>query len=75
MADHLTKEERSSLMGRVAGKNTKPEMVVLESNQTLIALAALDNLVKGASGQAVQCANLMTGQPEDTALREPAALP
>lgn len=28
MTDHLTKEERSNLMGRVAGKNTRPEMVV-----------------------------------------------
>lgn len=34
----------------------------------VVALAALDNLVKGASGQAVQCANLMLGLPEDTGL-------
>jgi N-acetyl-gamma-glutamyl-phosphate reductase len=34
----------------------------------VVALAALDNLVKGASGQAVQCANLMTGQPEAAGL-------
>jgi N-acetyl-gamma-glutamyl-phosphate reductase len=34
----------------------------------VMALAALDNLVKGASGQAVQCANLMLGLPEDTGL-------
>jgi N-acetyl-gamma-glutamyl-phosphate reductase len=34
----------------------------------VVALAALDNLVKGASGQAVQCANLMTGLPEATGL-------
>ena len=30
--------------------------------------AALDNLVKGASGQAVQCANLVPGLPETTGL-------
>ena len=30
----------------------------------LIVLCALDNLVKGASGQAVQCANLVLGLPE-----------
>ncbi|MGH9229636.1 MAG: N-acetyl-gamma-glutamyl-phosphate reductase [Acidimicrobiales bacterium] len=30
----------------------------------VLAIAALDNLVKGASGQAVQCANLMLGLPE-----------
>jgi N-acetyl-gamma-glutamyl-phosphate reductase len=34
----------------------------------IVALAALDNLVKGASGQAVQCANLMLGLPETTGL-------
>jgi N-acetyl-gamma-glutamyl-phosphate reductase len=33
-----------------------------------LALAALDNLGKGASGQAVQNANLMTGQPETAGL-------
>jgi len=30
----------------------------------VVALAALDNLGKGASGQAIQCANLMLGFPE-----------
>jgi N-acetyl-gamma-glutamyl-phosphate reductase len=34
----------------------------------VIVLAALDNLVKGASGQAVQCANLLLGLPETTGL-------
>lgn len=34
----------------------------------IVALAALDNLTKGASGQAVQCANLMLGFPETTGL-------
>jgi N-acetyl-gamma-glutamyl-phosphate reductase len=34
----------------------------------IIALAAIDNLGKGAAGQAVQNANLITGQPETTAL-------
>jgi N-acetyl-gamma-glutamyl-phosphate reductase len=34
----------------------------------LIVLCALDNLVKGASGQAVQCANLALGVPEATGL-------
>jgi N-acetyl-gamma-glutamyl-phosphate reductase len=34
----------------------------------LIALCALDNLVKGAAGQAVQCANLMLGLEETTGL-------
>ncbi|HZA75834.1 MAG TPA: N-acetyl-gamma-glutamyl-phosphate reductase [Acidimicrobiales bacterium] len=34
----------------------------------VVAIAALDNLVKGASGQAVQCANLMLGLPETVGL-------
>jgi N-acetyl-gamma-glutamyl-phosphate reductase len=34
----------------------------------LLALCALDNLVKGAAGQAVQCANLVLGLPEPTGL-------
>ena len=33
-----------------------------------LAIAALDNLGKGAAGQAVQNANLMTGQPETSGL-------
>jgi N-acetyl-gamma-glutamyl-phosphate reductase len=34
----------------------------------VVVLSALDNLVKGASGQAVQCANLALGLPETTGL-------
>ncbi len=34
----------------------------------IVAIAALDNLVKGGSGQAVQCANLVLGLPEATGL-------
>ena len=34
----------------------------------VVAIAALDNLVKGASGQAIQCANLMLGLPETAGL-------
>lgn len=37
--------------------------------------SALDNLVKGASGQAVQNMNLMLGFPEDTGLRQVALFP
>jgi N-acetyl-gamma-glutamyl-phosphate reductase len=33
-----------------------------------VVLSALDNLGKGAAGQAVQCANLMFGLPETTGL-------
>lgn len=41
----------------------------------VIAMAALDNLVKGASGQAVQNMNVMFGLPEETGLRAPGVYP
>lgn len=34
----------------------------------ILAIGAIDNLTKGASGQAVQCANILTGRPETTGL-------
>ncbi len=34
----------------------------------VLAIAAIDNLTKGASGQAIQCANLLLGLPEPTGL-------
>jgi N-acetyl-gamma-glutamyl-phosphate reductase len=43
--------------------------------QTVIVLVVQDNLVKGASGQAVQCMNLMFGLPESTGLKQIALLP
>jgi len=46
-----------------------------EGNGTLILLSALDNLCKGASGQAVQCANLMRGLPEELGLLDTALVP
>ena len=36
---------------------------------TLVAVSALDNMVKGAAGQAVQNMNIVCGFPEDTGLR------
>lgn len=42
---------------------------------TVIAMAALDNLVKGASGQAIQNMNVMFGLPEDLGLRTPGLYP
>lgn len=39
-----------------------------ERTGSVVAIAALDNLVKGGSGQAVQAANLLLGLPESTGL-------
>jgi N-acetyl-gamma-glutamyl-phosphate reductase len=36
--------------------------------QRLIVVSCIDNLVKGASGQAIQCANIMCGLPEEAGL-------
>ena len=41
----------------------------------LVVMAAIDNLMKGAAGQAVQCFNLMYGLPEDTGLETVALHP
>lgn len=46
-----------------------------ERTDTLIVISALDNLVKGASGQAVQNMNLMFSIPEHTALDLKAVYP
>jgi N-acetyl-gamma-glutamyl-phosphate reductase len=35
---------------------------------TVVVISAIDNLLKGAAGQAVQCANLVLGFPEETGL-------
>ena len=60
----------------VRGSNFCDVAAVVDSrNQTLIALAALDNLVKGAGGQAVQCLNLVNGWPETSGLSEAPWLP
>lgn len=42
---------------------------------TAVILSVIDNLVKGAAGQAVQNMNLMFGLPEDTGLQDVATMP
>ncbi len=46
-----------------------------ERTGTVIVLSAIDNLVKGAAGQAVQNMNLMMGLEEETGLRLPSPVP
>lgn len=53
---------------RVSGSNHCEVGVVVDDAGTAIVVAALDNLVKGAAGQAVQCLNLMFDLPETTGL-------
>ncbi|MBS7288862.1 MAG: N-acetyl-gamma-glutamyl-phosphate reductase [Candidatus Freyarchaeota archaeon] len=46
-----------------------------EDSSRLVVLSAIDNLVKGASGQAVQCMNLMEGWDEGLGLNLPGLFP
>jgi N-acetyl-gamma-glutamyl-phosphate reductase len=46
-----------------------------ERTGRVLAIAALDNLVKGAAGQMVQCANLMLGIDEDAGLSKAGVWP
>jgi len=41
----------------------------------VVTVAAVDNLVKGAAGQAIQAMNLMLGIPEETGLTAPGSYP
>lgn len=50
-------------------------LAVDERNGRVISLAAIDNLVKGAAGQAVQNMNLMLGLPEDHGLLQMPVFP
>ena len=46
-----------------------------KGSDTLVVLSVIDNLVKGASGQAVQSMNLMFGLPETAGLAQVAVVP
>ncbi|MDX5152385.1 MAG: N-acetyl-gamma-glutamyl-phosphate reductase, partial [Acidiferrobacterales bacterium] len=46
-----------------------------QDGDTVVVLSVIDNLVKGAAGQAVQNMNLMFGLDETTGLDTPALLP
>jgi N-acetyl-gamma-glutamyl-phosphate reductase len=61
--------ERSPSTKATLGSNTAHLTARLdERTGWIITICALDNLVKGAAGQAVQCANAVMGWPETTGL-------
>jgi len=62
-----TRSVRASNIARVAVHKPAPD--------TVMVLVVEDNLTKGASGQAVQCMNLMFGLPETTGLMHVPVLP
>jgi N-acetyl-gamma-glutamyl-phosphate reductase len=60
----------------VRGSNFCDLSIVADSRTGwVVAVAALDNLVKGAAGQAIQAMNLMLGFPEETGLTSPGLFP
>ena len=46
-----------------------------QERDTVVVMSTIDNLVKGASGQAIQNLNIMLGLPEDTGLQQIGLLP
>ena len=59
----------------VAGTNRCEIDVTQPEGDTVVVTVAIDNLVKGASGQAIQSMNLMHGFDEAMGLESPAVLP
>jgi len=55
--------------GEVSGTNRAHIGVTCDPSGVLIATCAIDNLIKGTSGQAVQCANIALGIEETTGLK------
>ena len=50
-------------------------IAIPQQRDTVVVMATIDNLVKGASGQAVQNMNIMLGLPEELGLRQVGLLP
>lgn len=66
--------EGTPRLASVAGSNFC-DISVATRGRTVAVMVALDNLVKGMAGQAVQNLNLSLGLPEDTGLRQAACYP
>ena len=72
----LKEGEASANPGHVRGSNFCDLAVFTDPRREwVITTAALDNLVKGAAGQAIQAMNLMLGFPEDLGLTSPGVFP
>jgi N-acetyl-gamma-glutamyl-phosphate reductase len=67
--DFVTVVERAPDTAHVRGSNRVHVSVFVDARaRRVIAVGAIDNLVKGAAGQAVQCLNAIHGWPETDAL-------
>ena len=61
---------------RTRGTNVVELQAIADPHSgTAVVIGAIDNLVKGAAGQAIQNANLVLGLPEDTGLPTLAVYP
>ena len=66
---HLLPEGQLPKTGAVIGSNAAQLAVAVdEEAETFVAIAAIDNLVKGTGGAAVQSMNLALGWPETEGL-------
>jgi N-acetyl-gamma-glutamyl-phosphate reductase len=66
---HVLPEGRWPVTAATAGSNACQLQVAVDADAgRAVVVAALDNLGKGAAGQALQCANLALGLPETAGL-------
>src|SRR5882672_12054770 len=73
---HVLPEGRWPATGATLGSNAAHLQVAADPHAgRAIVICALDNLVKGAAGQAIQIANLMLGLPETAGLTKPGVSP
>jgi N-acetyl-gamma-glutamyl-phosphate reductase len=69
---HVHSAECQPSTAEVTGSNRAALGVAAdERTHTLVVTCAIDNLVKGAAGQAVQCLNAVLGYPETTGFERP----
>ena len=61
--------------GRITSWWCQISLTVPQGRNTVVVMAAIDNLVKGASGQAIQNMNIMLGLEESTGLQQVGLLP
>ena len=61
--------------GAAGAESVDPHVHRPQGGNTVVILSVIDNLVKGAAGQAVQNMNIMCGLPETTGLNHIALLP
>ena len=73
---HVLPEDRWPATGATLSSNAAHLQVAADPHAgRAVVVCALDNLVKGAAGQAIQIANLMLGLPETAGLTKPGVSP